>query len=127
MRKNFRFGTMAMAAMIAASMAMSSPVVSHAEELDANSDVGDVLDNIFGQDKPQGNPDDYKDAPSYEGGIEVDEVDWSTGGLVDSGSSDNSGNSGDSGNSGNSDNSGNSGNSGNAGGSGNTNSSGISG
>ena len=74
MRKNFRFGTMAMAAMIAASMAMSSPVVSHAEELDANSDVGDVLDNIFGQDKPQGNPDDYKDAPSYEGGIEVDEV-----------------------------------------------------
>ncbi len=127
MRKNFRFGTMAMAAMIAASMAMSSPVVSHAEELDANSDVGDVLDNIFGQDKPQGNPDDYKDAPSYEGGIEVDEVDWSTGGLVDSGSSDNSGNSGDSGNSGNSDNSGNSGNSGNAGGSGNTNSSGNSG
>ena len=43
MRKNFRFGTVAMAAMIAASMAMSSPVVSHAEELDANSDVGDVL------------------------------------------------------------------------------------
>ena len=58
MRKNFRFGTVAMAAMIAASMAMSSPVVSHAEELDANSDVGDVLDNIFGQDKPQGNPED---------------------------------------------------------------------
>ena len=123
MRKNFRFGTVAMAAMIAASMAMSSPVVSHAEELDANSDVGDVLDNIFGQDKPQGNPDDYADAPTYEGGIEVDEVDWSSGGLVDSGSSGNSGNTATSSNSGNSGNTGgsdNSGNTGNTGHSGNT-------
>lgn len=121
MRKN-RFGTVAMAAIIAASMAMSSPVVSHAEELDANSDVGDVLDNIFGQDKPQGNPDDYADAPTYEGGIEVDEVDWSSGGLVDSGSDNTSStdNSGNSGNTGSSDNTGNTGNSGNTDNSGNS-------
>ena len=56
-----RVGTMAMAAIIAASMAMSSPVMAHAEELTDQSGVGDILDNIFGGDKPQGNPDDYKE------------------------------------------------------------------
>ena len=68
MRTN-KFEAATMAAILAAGVAMSSPVISHAKELDANSDVGDVLDNIFGQDKPQGNPDDYKDAPTYEGGL----------------------------------------------------------
>ena len=104
-----RVGTMAMAAIIAASMVMSSPVMAHAEELTDQSGVGDILDNIFGGDKPQGNPDDYKDAPDYDGvqNVTDDEINW---GPTDSGNSNNGGGSGDSGNSGSTD-SGNTGNS----------------
>lgn len=119
-----RIYTVAMSAIIAASMAMSSPVTTFAAE---DPGIHDVLDNIFGGDKPEYNPDANQDAPKYEGGQEVSaDESKNSFGPVD-GSSSSSNDSGNSGSSGNASNSDNSGSSGNTGGSGNTSSSGNSG
>ena len=106
--------TVAMSAIIAASMAMSSPVTTFAAE---DPGIHDVLDGMFGGDKPEYNPDANQDAPKYEGGQEVSaEESKNSFGPVDGSSSSSS-------SSGNTSSSGNNGDSGNSGGSGNTSSS----
>lgn len=75
MRKN-KFCTIALTAILAAEMAMSTPVTAHAEGTD---EVGDILDDIFGGDKPEYNPDgEHKDDPIYWDGEVTDdsEIDW---------------------------------------------------
>ena len=92
--------TVAMSAIIAASMAMSSPVTTFAAE---DPGIHDVLDNMFGGNKPEYNPEANQDAPKYEGGQEVSaEESKNSFGPVDSSSSSSSSSSSNSGNTGSS-------------------------
>lgn len=83
--KRKKITTYLLTGFIAAGLVMTAPVTAYAE---GTGEVGDILDNMFGGDKPEENH-DYDGAPDYGDGEVSDGSDYNWG-PTDSGNSDNS-------------------------------------